>query len=347
MKSIFYDVGPSLLVSIKHHLNHNTAESDIRRAVALLVERLGRSAVYDDPRELAEFRRDIQSISDALTPELPHDNLLTLAESAAQALETQNRQVAGRIGREHRIFHEIVQTIYSSLAKIAGESGECVRALERIDRDLGSGTGFMDLPSLKLHLETCLTAVGEQIEHERAAAKSTIEKLQMVIEELRGSAGGRPDRKSASAASAGRDQNACVAAIAEAIRKGTRHFVVVMVVNRIQPINARFGREAGDWMLGRFREHVESQILASDRLFRWTGPAMVALLERPKALDEVRGVVKRMLDTPIDETYEIGERSILIPISAAWSIFMLTPEAGAAERQIQTFIASQYCRDFV
>lgn len=336
-----------MLVSIKHHLNHNASESDIRRAVALLVERLGRSAVDDDPRESAAFRRDIQSISDALTPELPHDNVLTLAECAAQTLETHNRQVAGRIGRQHRDFQEIVRTIYSSLLKIAGESSESVRALERIDRELERGSGFMDLPSLKLHLETCLTGVREQIEREKAAAKSTIEKLQMVIEGLRDSAGGRPDRKSAAGASAGRDQNACVTAIDEAIRKGTRHFVVVMVVNRIQPINARFGREAGDWMLERFRKHVESQILESDRLFRWTGPAMVALIERPKALDEVRGMAKRMLDTPIDETYEVGERSILIPISAAWSIFMLTPEAGAAEKQIQTFIASQYCRDFV
>jgi hypothetical protein len=73
---------------------------------------------------------------------------------------------------------------------------------------------------------------------------------------------------------------------------------------------------------------------------------MVAVLERAKALDEVRALVRRMLDKPLDETYEIDGRSILIPISAAWSIFMLTSEPGAAEKQIQAFIASRYCRDF-
>lgn len=335
------------MVSIKRYLNNNAAESVIRQAVALLVEKLGRSAVDDDQRETVEFRRDIQSIVEALTPELPYDNVLTLAESAAQALETHNRQVTVHIGRQRRDFQEIVKTVQSSLVSIAGESNECIQTLVGIGQDLERGTGFRDLPSLKLHLETCLTGVKEQIEREKAASKSTIERLQIVIEELRESAGGNLNGDVSVAAIAARDQNACITAIGEAIRKGTRHYVVVMVVNRIQPINARFGREAGDWMLERFRKHVESQLLPSDRLFRWTGPAMVALLERPKPIDELRGMAKRMLDTPIDETYEVGERSILIPISAAWSIFMLTPDSEAAEKQIHTFIASQYCRDFI
>jgi hypothetical protein len=54
-----------------------------------------------------------------------------------------------------------------------------------------------------------------------------------------------------------------------------------------------------------------------------------------------------MLEIPIQENYEIGDRSVLIPISAAWSLTLLNSTAEATDQQIQTFIASQGGRDFV
>src|ERR1035438_8247088 len=104
-------------------------------------------------------------------------------------------------------------------------------------------------------------------------------------------------------------QNDCVAAIQDAIAKGTRHYAVVMVVSRIQTINARFGRAAGDRMVSRFKEYIETQLGASDRLFRWVGPAVVVIMERAQAPNQVNLHVKRMLDTPIQESFELGTRS--------------------------------------
>jgi GGDEF domain-containing protein len=142
-------------------------------------------------------------------------------------------------------------------------------------------------------------------------------------------------------------QQDCLAALQEAIDRGTRHYVLVTIVNRVQPINARFGRNAGDRMLLRFKEYLENQLTSSDQLFRWTGPAMVALLERQEEFSHVRSLVRRMLDVPIEETYELSGRSVLIPISAAWSMFVLSSTKEATEKQIHAFIASQGCRDFL
>ena len=333
------------MVSIKRYLDYHADENTIRHAVGLLIEKLGECAVAQDPLELIDFRREIQGISEALTPDLPHENILTLAGSAAQALENYNRRVTGRLGKQSSEFQAILKMLRNSLVKIAGENGESIQSLARIGEELERGSCIKDLQSLRLHLDNCLSVVREQIEREKAASKSTIEKLQTVIEDLRETTGASPQRKAPFPVEP-RGQQECMAAMQDAAAKGTRHFAVVMVVNRVQPINARFGRKAGDWMLARFKDHVESHLLASDQLFRWTGPAMVAVLERAKALDEVRGLLRRMLDKPLDGTYETEGRSILIPISAAWSTFMLTLEPGTAEKQIEAFIASRYCRDF-
>jgi GGDEF domain-containing protein len=236
--------------------------------------------------------------------------------------------------------------LQESLAKVAGERATAVEGFSRIGEELQRGTAFKDLQSLKEHLHGCLSNLRTEIEREKAASRELIERLQTEVGSLRGPRTW-PASRDLDPATELPLQPECMTAIREAIDTGRRCFAVVMVVNRVQRINARFGREAGDRMLCRFKEHAEKQFFASDRLFRWSGPAIVVLLERSEAFELVRAQVKRMLDVPVHENYEIGDRSVLIPISAAWSVMFLNSTTDAIEKQIQTFIASQGGRDFV
>jgi hypothetical protein len=72
----------------------------------------------------------------------------------------------------------------------------------------------------------------------------------------------------------------------------------------------------------------------------------VALIERSESLDRVRDQIRRIMEMRLDENLELGERAVLIPVSAAWSVFQLVA-VTTAERQIQAFIASQGNREFV
>jgi GGDEF domain-containing protein len=334
------------MVSLKRYLNGEAEETTLRQTVALLVERFGASAVESDPADLKSFREDLTGIHDALTRDLPSRNVLTLAESVAQRVESYNRRVTETIGRQRGEFCAVVGMIEESLVKIASENAESVQGLGRIREDLEHGNGFRDLDALKHHLRKCLKDLQREIEREKAGSREIIEKLQLQIEGLRRSDGSllQPGFDPATGAQGQQD---CLAALQEAIDRGTRHYVLVTIVNRVQPINARFGRNAGDRMLLRFKEYLENQLTSSDQLFRWTGPAMVALLERQEEFSHVRSLVRRMLDVPIEETYELSGRSVLIPISAAWSMFVLSSTKEATEKQIHAFIASQGCRDFL
>lgn len=130
------------------------------------------------------------------------------------------------------------------------------------------------------------------------------------------------------------------------LKAGTRSYVVTLVINRMQSINARFGYYIGDQILRTCRESIEKQLSPGDQMFRWAGPAMVLVLERADTLEVVRGQLKRILDARIEETYSLGSRAVLIPIAMAWSAFKLVSPVPIAVRQIQTFIASQSPRDF-
>ncbi|HWF08062.1 MAG TPA: GGDEF domain-containing protein [Bryobacteraceae bacterium] len=338
------------MVSIKRFLNSGSddagSEASLRQAVALLIEKLADCpAVEGDLLAPETFRNQIQAVREGLTPDLPAENVLVLARSAANAQEIYFRHLALALEKHSADFRVIIRMLQESLMKIAGERAAAVDGFSRIGEELQKSTAFKDLNSLKQHLSGCLSGLREEIEREKKASSALIEKLQSELGNLRGPELPASARELDQATELP-VQSECLAAIGRAIDSGARYFSVVMVVNRVQRINARFGRDAGDRMLCRFKEHAEKQFFASDRLFRWSGPAIVALIERRENFELIRAQIKRMLDVPVHESLETGGRSVLIPISTAWSLMALNSTAEAAEKQIQTFIASQGDRDF-
>jgi GGDEF domain-containing protein len=332
------------MVSIKQYLNGTSLEISLRQAVALLVEKIGDCAVVDDPEELDNFRREIRDVHDALTPDLPGENLLILARSAAETLEAYNRQISRNIVRRDGTYQAIIRMFQEGLARIAGKNTECVESLRRMNEEWESGAGFRNPPSLKLQLSGCLDAILGAFEREKAASKGLIEKLQIQVERAGAERAQAENLRPPPAAGLLRRKD-CITAIREAIERGTRHYAVVMIVNRVQPISARLGPEAGDWMLTRFGEFVESQLQTPDRLFHWSGAAIVAILERQQSFDQVRAIVRRIFDNPLQETWDSGGRSVLIPLSAIWSIVAINSTAEATEKRIQSFAASHGCLD--
>jgi len=334
------------MVSIKRFLD-TSAETALRQAVDVLVEGVADSAAIRSVLPAEDgFRAEIRQITGPLTPDLPVENVLALAKSAVAARNAFDRRLANAVEKQAADFQVIIRMLQESLAKVAGERAAAVEGFSRIGEELQRGTAFKDLPALKQHLSGCLANLKTEIERERTASRELIEKLQTQVGNLRGPVLTElPPHAGGSGELGG--QSDCIAAIEHLIHAGVRCFAVVMVVNRVQRINARFGRDAGDRMLSRFSQNARDVFSESDRLFRWQGPAFVALLERTEPFDRVRAQIKRMLDTPIQESYEISGRSVLIPISAAWSLMLINPPITGLEKQIETFIASQGSRDFV
>src|ERR1700722_6986260 len=173
------------MVSLKRYLNNTGGESTLRQAAALLLEKLGEYAVVGDSGEFETFPTETKAIQDALTPDLPPENLLVLAGSATQGLETYNKKISRMIATQGSDFQAIIKMIEDSLLKIGGENAEFVQGLGKIAEDLDCSNGFNDLQSLKLHLGTCLSGFRKEIEREKTASQAMIERLRGEIEKSR------------------------------------------------------------------------------------------------------------------------------------------------------------------
>jgi GGDEF domain-containing protein len=123
--------------------------------------------------------------------------------------------------------------------------------------------------------------------------------------------------------------------------------LAVVVINRVQAVNARFGYSVGDQMLAVTAQHFRKNLSARDRLYRWHGPAFIVLLDRAERIDHVRAEFRHFADTKLEKTVEIGSRTVLIPISTNWSIFPIAAPAETLMKRVETFTAAQVPKDYV
>jgi GGDEF domain-containing protein len=86
-------------------------------------------------------------------------------------------------------------------------------------------------------------------------------------------------------------------------------------LDRIQTITTRFGPELSDQVLVFFVQHLSQNLSANDQLFRWGPSSFLALLDRCESGDEVRRGIDNFLCRRLDHTFQIGSRSVTLPVA--------------------------------
>jgi GGDEF domain-containing protein len=320
-------------------------DAPLTQVVSLLLEKLISSAVIADDDEFASFRADINRMQSLVRQDPRPEQIVFTAGSAALVMEAYNKGITDTVRKERLELKNIVNLMADAVAAIAGENSRSVEKLREI-RTLVETRSSTDLGSLKLQVGECLRVFREETLRQKEDAESEIIALRREIE-LGSRPLATPELHPLDAATNLPPKEACVQAMQESVPPGKRRYVVVMVVNRLQAINARFGYEVGNRVLRHFGEFMQQQLSPGDRLFRWRGPALVALLESTEPLDQVRNRIRRIMELRVEQTLDIEGRSVMIPVSAAWSAFQIITTVAAAEKQIEIFTASQSSHEYV
>jgi GGDEF domain-containing protein len=335
------------MVSIKRHLDQNETEATFRRVIALLLNGISTHAVQEDRSEYEAFQSTMQRIQEAAGADLAPDALLVVAGSAVQALEDYSQRTTRLIRKQGVELQNIISMLTRTVISIGSGSERSVGRLQEIGHQLASAVELEDVQQLKVKLGGCLDNVKEEWERQKAENSDIVTSLQKEIAQSLERAGPLGQAQDIDKVTGLSGHDTAESTFQDLVKKPGKRYIVTAVVNRMQPINARFGHEVGDQVLRTFKDFFLKQIRPEDRLFRWSGPALIGVLERSESLEAVRTEVRRMLDKPIDnKMFVVGGRQVLIPVSAAWSVFMLIPPATIASKQIQSFIASQGTHDY-
>jgi GGDEF domain-containing protein len=114
------------------------------------------------------------------------------------------------------------------------------------------------------------------------------------------------------------------ASIQRAIQRQVRSYAAVFYLHRMAMTNARFGEALGNQMILFCSQHISSRLTQKgDLLFRWSGPAFVAILERQDPHLGVSNEVQRMISVPLSRSIETPSRSVYLPMKVTADVFPL------------------------
>jgi GGDEF domain-containing protein len=130
------------------------------------------------------------------------------------------------------------------------------------------------------------------------------------------------------------------AAIQRAIENPAHYFAAVFYVHRMNLTNARFGEAIGNQVILFCSQHIASRLTrGEDALFRWMGPAFVALIERHESEGSVLSEVQRVASTPLSRFFETSSRTVYLPMKLSGESFSLgTKTYAEVTDRIEKFI---------
>jgi GGDEF domain-containing protein len=327
------------VLSLKSFLNASESELVLRKVVSLLVEKIGSSAAKADEGDYADFSVEMNDVRDRLAAEGSSENLLIMAGSAVQTMENYNLRISSLIRKQAAELQSVIAMVTETALKIGGESTRSAQRLQEIGNHFEKAGSLDDLKTLKAHLGECLNSFREEVDRQKRESDSAIRSLQRQVGQ---SGAGIPVSDGSLDPITGLPAKpSALQAMQAAAESGMRLYVVTMVVKGVQSVNTRFGLEVGDRMLRTFKENLERHLSGKDKLFRWEGPALVALMDRAEPVGQVRTQIRRILDGRLEQNFTVDGRSVLIPIHADFLIFPLMPPMTQAVRQIQKFVGVQ------
>jgi diguanylate cyclase (GGDEF)-like protein len=122
--------------------------------------------------------------------------------------------------------------------------------------------------------------------------------------------------------------------------KPHNRYLAALYVQNMQQLNLRFGDRICDELLLLVTQRIATNLLRpTDSMFRWRGPAFVAILEREESFSYVSHDLKRFVEHPFQ--FEFRSGSLLVFISIAAELVGST-SCGAAERiqELEKFFSS-------
>jgi GGDEF domain-containing protein len=321
-------------------------ETSYRRMIDLFLQGVSLHAVEGDKVDYAQFRSDMDGFADRLTAEQAISERFVVVGEALRALADYNRHTSQYLRTQNAELQKMITMLTQTVIAVGTNSETSVAGLQVIEKALEVTRLVEDVRVVKAQLGECLQSVRVEAVRQQVEAKATRESIQRELTQSQDRMGGfsvgpRLDPVTGLPGKVEAQQGLQGAAVAP----GTK-FLLLAVINRLQAVNARFGTVIGDQVLALAAEHFRAALPAGDILYRWHGPALVAVLSRTVAIGSVRDEVRLFAEKKLEKNFAIGSRSVLLPISTSWTVFPIVQPLDALLRKVEVFTAAQLSRDY-
>jgi GGDEF domain-containing protein len=331
-----------IVISIKKLVDNQEAQEALR-VVQLLLQGMARHAIVGDPADHARFQAVLKQIVAAVSSRQASPALLVHAGAAIQALEDYNSRTQAYLRLPQEELQRMVKMLAGAVMAVATAGETNLQALREIEQQVASAAAIEDVRAIRSKLADCLEEIRRERDRQGARNVATLANLQ---ETLEGSEAAEPQRPQPVMDLVTRleSRRPAEVTITQACQTGKPAFVAVLVIERMQSLNRRFGYDIGDDVLRNFAQRMRLQFGQTDKLFRWTGPALVALLDRPPPVERPREEIRRLMECRFEHTVQTPSRTILLPISVRWTVLPVMAATRLLFQKIDGFISAEAAR---
>lgn len=327
------------MISLKRAGEVAELRSTLLRALSLILEGVALHSVEIDGNDRAAFQELIRRHEhDLLAAEGNSAATMVAVGAVIQSMEAFNRKTERVIQDQARELRAMIAMLAAAFGRTCRGNGQAIEDMRGVERRMEKASQLEDIRDVKRELASCLESIGKELQRQQieATANEAIAQTALsdpivkrateeVHEELSvDSVTGLPGVRQA--------KNV----ISEKVGAGN-WAAVAAIVDRIEVINTRFGREAGDQVMLFMSQQIASKLRPSDQIFRWHGPCFIAVLERGNSVDTIRAEMSRALAPRTDHMIVLGSRTILVPLSLSWTVIPLWKQNSAEEvfRQLE------------
>jgi GGDEF domain-containing protein len=323
----------------KRFRHREDAAETYLRTSRLLLQAIGRHAVEGEPNEYQSFRATIEGLQLRLSEKTPLPEGLTAVGAAAEAMHDYGLRTTRFTKVQNLAWRALARMLVAGIGDLAPTAAHAVE-LRDINWKIRKASTLEDIRNLRKLIAECLETIRKEAASAQANSAAPIVERAALPETPIGNASAANSMAQSDFSPRLLVRSEAEAAIRESRQNGSRSFAVIFVIDRLRHIHSRFGQPVGDRIVALFLKRLGTLFLRDDRLFTWGECSFAALLERRDSEDEVRRQVERVLFRRLVETFTVKEQSVVVPISATWSVVPVAElDCEAIVSKLDSFVA--------
>ena len=313
------------MISIKKYMGGGGAKESIQayeRMAQLLLQAIGLHAVEGDRADYDSFRAAIADLQTNLAEDPSPSNVLVSTGTAVKAMQDYNRRTSNFIRAKGLELQSIVGMLTQAMSQISTGSDTSIHRLQDLQKQIEHVSMVEDMRTLKTRLSECLETIRTETVRQRDDSKRVVAELDQGLKKAREpkviEPAGEADPLTGIPLRADAEQ-----AMRAACEDGAHVYAGLFMLDRIQAMSMRFGFALGDQVVLFFLQHLSQGLAGQDQLFRWGPGAFLALLERRDPPAQVRSELGKYLSRRLEQSFPVGGRSVVVPISSTWVLVPL------------------------
>jgi GGDEF domain-containing protein len=310
------------------------------RTSRLLLQAIGLHAVEGEQQEYQSFRTIINGLLTKTSGDTPLEEILTAVGIATKAMYDYGFRTSQLIRAQHLELQGLSRMLTETITDLSPTAAHS-RELREIDWSISKASSLEDIKDLQNRIADCLETIRTEIAEgqKNARHESMGDVPQATLENpVNDAADGAQQQLSSAEVIAGRFEGE--AAIRRGRQHGSHSFAAVFVVDRLRYVNSRFGNDVGGQIIALFERRLAGALSGRDRLFRWDESSFLALFDTREPERKVRRQIEQMLFKRLVETFTINDRSVMLTISASWTVVPIAEvSCDAVVSRLDSFIA--------